>query len=88
MLADSTHQEAQQIVRVHACEHSLDRLLGEALSKLELLDSHGTRPGDVPMDDGRAHIAGAIGLHPAILCEDKALHPLAEVFNPGPQSAG
>ena len=67
---------------MHTCEHSLDRLLGEALCKLELLDSHGAWPADITMDDRGADIAGAIRLHPALLCEDKPLHPLTKVFNP------
>ena len=34
------------------------------------------------MDYGGPDIAGAVALHPAVLCEDKALHPLAKVLNP------
>ena len=62
--------------------HALDWLLGQALCILELLDSHGIGPADITMDDGGPHIAGAIGLHPAMLREDKALHPLTKVFHP------
>lgn len=69
-------------VRVSTCKHALDRLLCQALSKLELLGGHGLGPADVPVDDGGAHIAGAIALNPASLCEDKALHPLPKVLNP------
>lgn len=72
-----------QTTMMCTCEHSLDGLLGKALGKLELLDSHGSGPGDVAMDNRGAHIAGAVGLHPAMLCEDKALHPLPKVFDPG-----
>lgn len=39
-------------------------------------------PVDVTVDDGGPHIAGAVALHPAVLCEDKALHSLAKVLNP------
>ena len=40
------------------------------------------RPADITVDDGRPDIAGAVALHPAMLCEDKALHPLTEVLYP------
>lgn len=40
------------------------------------------RPADITVDDGGPDIAGAVALHPAVLCEDKALHPLAKVLNP------
>ena len=64
------------------CQHALDRLLCEALCILELLGGHGVGPVDVTVDDGGPHVAGAVALHPAVLCEDKALHSLAKVFNP------
>jgi hypothetical protein len=42
-------------------------------------------PADITMDDGRPDVAGAVALHPAVLCEDKALHPLTKVLDPAVQ---
>ncbi len=67
---------------LHTCEHALDWLLGETLSILELLGGHGLRPADVTMDDRGPHIARAVALYPAVLCEDKSLHSLTKVLNP------
>lgn len=67
---------------VPTCEHALDWLLGQVLGVLELLDSHGLRPGNIPVNNRGANVAGAIALYPAMLCENKALHPLSKVLNP------
>ena len=53
-----TNSMSWEIVRT--CQHSLDRLLSEALCILEFLDSHGTWPADITMDDRGADIARAI----------------------------
>lgn len=63
-------------------QHSLDRLLGQALGILELLDSHGACELDISIDDGRADIAGAIALDPAVLCEVEAIQLHSEKFHP------
>ena len=63
-------------------EHALDRLLGEALRVLELLDGDGARTGHIAVDDGRAHIPRAVALHPASLGEGKALQLHAKVLHP------
>ena len=64
------------------CEHALDGLLGQALGVLELLNGDGPDTGHIAVDDWRAHIAGAVALHPAILCEGESLQLHAEVLNP------
>lgn len=64
------------------CEHALDGLLGEALGILELLDCHGFCEFDIRVDDGRAHVARAIALHPAMLCEVETIQLDAKELHP------
>jgi hypothetical protein len=47
----------------------------------KLLDSHGRHKLDVAHNQGRAHVAGAIALYPAVLRERHAVQVLAKVLN-------
>ncbi len=49
-----------------AGEHALDRAVGEPLGVAEPVDGHRVRAGDVPGEDRRAYVPGAVGLHPAV----------------------
>lgn len=64
-----------------ASQHTLHGLGGKALSVLGPLDGDGARAGDVGDDDGRADVAGTVGLDPAVLGEDEAMEALTEVLN-------
>ena len=64
------------------CQHALDRLAGQALGELELLHGHGPRELHVSVDDGRAHVARAVALHPAVLREVEAFQLDAEELHP------
>lgn len=48
------------------CQHALDGFGGELLRDSKLPYSHWLVEQHIAMDDGRAHIAGAITLHPAL----------------------
>ena len=71
---------------VATCQHALDRLLGEALRIFEFLDSHGTSELNICIDDRGADIAGAVALHPAVLCEVEAIQLDAKELNPATSS--
>ena len=62
-------------------EHALHRLRSEALRVAAPLDGDGARTADVRDDDRGTNVAGAVGLHPAVLGEDEALELLAEVLH-------
>jgi hypothetical protein len=48
------------------CEHALDWLGGELLCDSKLPHSHGLLEDNIAVDDGRAHVAGAVALDPTL----------------------
>ncbi len=67
--------------RHRAGQHALDRLVGQRLRVGGPVDRHRRGPGDVTVEDRRAHAAAAVGLHPAVLGGGEAVQLLGEVLH-------
>ena len=78
---DVVADEGPREDRHRAGEHALDRGVRERLGVGGPVDGHRLWTSDVAEEDRRAHTARAVGLHPAELGGDEAVHELGEVLH-------